>query len=172
MYKTVDFFLILGFQSPMEDEKNLFPPGIRRGDSADVGVLVELISQLFSLEPDFPVDGEKQARGLNLLLADPDRALVLVAEVQGRVVGMVTVQLVVSTAQGGLSGWLEDLVVHGDYQSQGWGSALLSSALAWAKNRGADRVQLLADRNNARGLEFYSRKGVGETDLVCRRILV
>ena len=81
---------------------------IRRATEADVGALVALLGELFSIEADFRPEETRQRRGLALLLSSPAERLVLVAERGGEVAGMVTVQLVVSTAEGALSGLLED----------------------------------------------------------------
>ena len=47
-----------------------------------------------------------------------------VAEIDGAVRGMCTVQLVISTAEGGLAGLVEDLVVDRTYRGQGIGGLL------------------------------------------------
>lgn len=80
------------------------PVLIRDAVADDIPAMVELLAQLFSIEQDFVPDAEKQGRGLALLLAQPG-AHVLVAEREGRVVGMISVQTLISTAEGGLWGW-------------------------------------------------------------------
>ncbi len=71
---------------------------VRRARPEDLDTLVELLGVLFAIEADFLPDPERQRRGLALLLSDPRCACVLVAESVGVVLGMVTAQLVVSTA--------------------------------------------------------------------------
>lgn len=142
---------------------------VRRGTEADLDALVALLGVLFSIESDFRPAPERQRRGLALLLGCGARAAVLVAEREGAVVGMVTAQLVVSTAEGGLSAWLEDLVVLEAERGRGAGRALAEAARGWAAERGAVRLQLLADRENAPALAFYRRLGWGGTQLVCLR---
>ncbi|GEJ58934.1 GNAT family N-acetyltransferase [Anaeromyxobacter diazotrophicus] len=142
---------------------------VRRAAEADLDALVALLGALFSIEADFQPAPERQRRGLALLLGCGARAAVLVAERQGAVVGMVTAQLVVSTAEGGLSAWLEDLVVLATERGRGAGRALVEAARAWAAERGAARLQLLADRENTPALAFYRRLGWAGTQLVCLR---
>jgi ribosomal protein S18 acetylase RimI-like enzyme len=144
------------------------PFAIRPAIAADLDALVRLLGLLFSIEADFRPDPERQRRGLALLLAAP-QARVLVAEVDGRVAGMVTAQLVVSTAEGGLSALVEDLVVEAASRGRGVGRSLLAAAEGWAQERGATRLQLLADRENAPALGFYERLGWRPTQLVCWR---
>jgi GNAT superfamily N-acetyltransferase len=142
---------------------------IRSATPDDLDALVRLLGVLFSIEADFRPDAERQRRGLALLLAAPSRASVFVADRAGAVVGMVTAQLVVSTAEGGMSALVEDMVVEEEHRRRGVGRILLGAAEAWAARRGATRLQLLADRENAPALRFYERMGWRPTQLVCLR---
>lgn len=142
---------------------------IRPARPEDVPALVRLLSQLFTIEADFAPDRERQRKGLELLLADEARARVLVAERSGALVGMVAAQLVVSTAEGALSALVEDMVVDAPARGDGVGAWLLSEIEAWATARGATRLQLLADKENAPALRFYAREGWRPTQLVCWR---
>lgn len=142
---------------------------IRAATTADLGALVGLLGVLFSIEEDFRPDRRRQRRGLALMLEEPARRVVLVAERARAVVGMVSVQLVVSTAEGAPSGWLEDLVVTEEARRGGVGRALLLAAERWARSRGATRLQLLADEGNAPALRFYRRMEWAGTKLVCLR---
>jgi GNAT superfamily N-acetyltransferase len=142
---------------------------IRSATPADSERLVRLLGILFSIEADFRPDPERQRRGIALMLAEPERRVVLVAERAGEVVGMVTAQLVVSTAEGGPAALVEDMVVDEAERELGLGRRLLEAIEAWAAARGASRLQLLADRENAPALRFYARTGFGPTRLVCLR---
>jgi GNAT superfamily N-acetyltransferase len=141
---------------------------IRPATPADLDAMVRLLGVLFRLEADFTPEPGRQRRGLARLLAHPDAAA-FVADRDGEIIGMVTVQLVVSTAEGGESGLLEDLVVDARCRGAGVGRRLVGAAVAWARARGAARVQLLADRENAPALAFYRRLGWARTRLVCLR---
>jgi GNAT superfamily N-acetyltransferase len=131
--------------------------------------MTEMIGMLFSLEPDFPIDAAKQRRGLEALLSLPLSAAFVATEDDGSIIGMVTAQLTASTAEGGLSAWMEDLYVLKGHRKQGVAKALLSAVEAWCLANGAHRVQLLADRDNKGALEFYAKAGYGETHMVVRR---
>jgi GNAT superfamily N-acetyltransferase len=145
------------------------PLRIRPASTDDLPVLVRLLGDLFSIEADFAPDPGRQRLGLALMLSDHRRRVVLVAERDAGVVGMVTGQLVVSTAEGGLSALVEDLIVDSPVRGQGVGRALLEAVGRWASERGAARLQLLADRENAPALAFYRREGWAPTQLVCLR---
>lgn len=141
---------------------------IRPATGSDINAMLLLLHQLFTIEADFDFSGERQQRGLALLLA-ADAAMAMVAEEQGGVVGMATAQLVISTAEGGPSLLVEDLVVMPAWRKRGIGTALLNGLAAWGASRGADRMQLLADRTNGPALDFYRQKGWRETQLICLR---
>jgi len=144
------------------------PITIRQARFGDVSAMAGLLGQLFAIEADFEADKQAQARGLSLLLRKA--ACLLVAEEGGAVVGMISIQPLVSTAEGGMVGLLEDLVVHEKCRGRGIGSLLLKMALDWARDQGLTRVQLLADSNNEAALQFYSGHGFHGTQLVCLRI--
>ena len=141
---------------------------IRPATSSDMNAMVEFLHRLFTIEADFDFSAERQQRGLELLLAAP-AATVMVAEVEGAVVGMATAQLVISTAEGGPSLLIEDLVVVPTRQNRGIGTALLAALAEWGAGRDAGRMQLLADRTNSPALDFYRQKGWRETQLICLR---
>lgn len=141
---------------------------IRPASREDVRAMTRLLQELFAVETDFDFDEEKQRCGLEMLLESP-AAGIWVADRRGRVVGMVMVQLVVSTAEGALSGWLEDLVVSSAYRRRGLGTALLKSAVKWAHDQGAARIQLLADSRNVPALIFYRKQEWLQTNMIALR---
>lgn len=141
---------------------------IRPASHEDVRSMTRLLQELFAVETEFEFNEEKQRCGLEMLLESPN-AGIWVADRRGRVVGMVTVQLVVSTAEGAFSGWLEDLVVSSAYRRRGLGKALLKSAVNWAMDRGASRIQLLADSRNVPALIFYRHQEWLQTNMIALR---
>ena len=141
---------------------------IRPATENDLPSLLFLLKQLFSIEEDFLFDAEKQTRGLELLLQQ-ENGQILVAERDGRVVGMATGQLLVSTAEGNLALLIEDVVVAPSHQGYGIGSALLQAVGDWGRAFGAVRMQLLADLENSQALQFYSKEKWQQTQLICLR---
>ncbi len=132
---------------------------IRKGILSDIEVLSQLLAKLFAIETDFPIDTAGQAAGLRLLLADGNRNAIFVAENDKGIVGVVTAQLVVSTAAGGYGILIEDMIILEEYRRQGLGTGLLNQVIAWGKEKGAERFQLVADRRNVPALEFYKDLG-------------
>jgi GNAT superfamily N-acetyltransferase len=139
---------------------------IRKAVTGDLPSLVGLLQMLFRVEADFTPEPEKQQRGLELLLADKQRSLILLVEVDGRIAGMCTAQLVASTAEGALSGWIEDLILDEDCRGCGIGRYLLTAVEDWCFKQGATRIQLLADRENTPALLFYAKLGWATTQLI------
>ena len=142
----------------------------RCAHEADIPQLVLLLEALFSIEADFLIDSDKQARGLALLITS-HKDCVLIAELSGchKIVGMCSIQTLISTAEGGVVGLLEDLIVAADYRQQGIATKLLDAAISWSKLQGLKRLQLLADKNNALALAFYQKQGWQPTQLICLR---
>jgi GNAT superfamily N-acetyltransferase len=121
---------------------------------------------LFAQEADFQPDREKQMRGLRLIIDAPDRGRIFLARMGGEVVGMVSLLLTVSTAEGAAACWLEDMVVRPDQRGKGLGSRLLRHALDDAKANGFARVTLLTDRVNADAIRFYERHGFRRSEMI------
>ena len=142
---------------------------IRRAKHSDLITLVKLLTSLFSIEEDFIVDEAKQQSGLTMMLDDCQNRCIMVAELGEQVVGMCTAQILVSTAEGGIVALIEDVVVDYDYRGRGIGRQLLLSIQNWAIERGARRLQLLADQNNTPALMFYKNMGWEQTQLICLR---
>jgi ribosomal protein S18 acetylase RimI-like enzyme len=143
---------------------------IRAALSSDIAQLVALLQELFVIEKDFVFDPVKQTNGLGQLLnSDKDCILVAQSSNLNKVVGMCTIQTLISTAEGGQVGLLEDLVVAADFRHQGIGAKLLAEAVCWAERQGLKRLQLLADKNNLPALSFYAKQGWQSTELVCLR---
>ena len=143
---------------------------IRTAKPSDIPQLVELLKALFAIEADFIFDQDKQACGLELLL-NSHKDCILVAEQlnETRILGMCTIQTLISTAEGGRVGLLEDLVVAADFRHQGIGTELLAEAFKWAERQCLKRLQLLADKNNEAALSFYEKQGWKSTQLICLR---
>ncbi len=154
-----------GFASAMDTDIVIRParPG-------DIPGMCGLLADLFAIEADFVPDRTKQAQALSILTADRSgSSLTLVAAAGGKVIGMCSVQMVISTAEGGSAGVVEDLVVHRVYRGQGIATRMLDVLLKWCRAQGITRLQLLADKDNDQAHAFYFARGWSCTNLVCLR---
>lgn len=139
----------------------------------DIPDLIKLLSVLFSIEKDFIPDFTKQQKGLALLIQNNANATIQVArDASGKVIGMVSAQLVISTAEGAASAWIEDMVVNANYRGQGIGKQLLKYVRAWAKAKGATRAQLLVDITNTDAIAYYKQLNWEATQLQARRVFL
>lgn len=143
---------------------------IRNAEFEDLEAMIGLLDELFAIEADFAADRAKQKRGLKLMLDGCGKhRCVKVAEAGGKVIGMCSAQLLVSTAEGAYSALVEDMVVTESLQKRGVGSVLLNAVTEWSRLRGATRMQLLADKDNNPALSFYEKQGWSGTKLICLR---
>ncbi len=141
---------------------------IRKAVKNDIPHLVELLRQLFSIEEDFTFDRVKQEKGLKSLMDSPG-GHILAAYHGERAVGMCTLQVLISTAEGGEAGLVEDMVVLEEYRQRGIGKMLMEGIVELAESLGLKRLQLLADKNNIPALDFYKKIGWMSTELICLR---
>jgi GNAT superfamily N-acetyltransferase len=138
-------------------------PTIRPAVEADLPVVV----QLLSIEdegirkcddPSEPLD-PRYAEALAAIAADPKNA-VLVAEVEGRVVGAFQLTVVQQLSRhGGRVGQIESVIVDPRARSQGIGEAMMRCAFDEAKRLGCFRVQLTTNKARKRAHRFYERLG-------------
>ncbi len=129
--------------------------------------MVGLLQALFAIEDDFTPDPERQRRGLACFMDGCGKhRCILVAEADAEAIAMVTIQILISTAQGGPVGLVEDMVVREDFRGCGVGRRLMVAVTDWAAERGLTRLQLLADRGNRPALDFYRRIGWQTTQLI------
>ena len=126
---------------------------------AEIPQLVALLGTLFSIEADFVPNAAKQQRAVEMILGDPRIGRIYVAREVGRVVGMVSTLYTVSTAEGGMSAWLEDMVVLPECRGRGVGAWLLEHAVVAAREAGALRLTLLSDEDNDLAHAMYAAEG-------------
>jgi ribosomal protein S18 acetylase RimI-like enzyme len=131
---------------------------IRLAYSDDIPAMVKLLSELFAIEDDFTIDADKQSRGLELLLHSP-QSIILVAEIQNSVVGMISLQRIISTAIGAYVGIIEDVVVSESRRGYGIGTKLLEAAIDEGTSREWGRLGLGVDLRNTKAIAFYQKYG-------------
>lgn len=144
---------------------------IRPAILTDLVSCVELLRLLFAIESDFAFHNDKAWRGLELLLAS-DKDILLVAHQHTEpqnVIAMCSVQTLISTAEGGAVGLIEDVIVSPNYRRKGIARQLLNYAEQWSAERGLKRLQLLADKRNDSALDFYSAHDWQKTQLIALR---
>ncbi|MCI1716402.1 GNAT family N-acetyltransferase [Clostridium sp.] len=93
---------------------------IREAHKDDINMLIELLRELFLIEDNFVFDNGKQKQGLEMMLEDSNNRRIFVADLDGRVVGMISGQILISTAERAAYVLVEDVVVNRVYRRQGY----------------------------------------------------
>jgi ribosomal protein S18 acetylase RimI-like enzyme len=143
---------------------------IRLATASDIGQLCELLAMLFTQEADFKPDPKLQARGLQLIIGQPEVGCIYCATDGASIVGMVSILFTVSTAEGGRAAWLEDMIVQPDWQGQSIGERLLQAAIDGARSQDCCRITLLTDASNGAAMRFYERSGFNRSQMVPFRL--
>src|SRR6478736_9125245 len=110
-------------------------PHIEQATLEDLPALTDLLNDLFTMESDFVPNRAKQMRGLRLILEQPNRGRIFVMRQNGILLAMINLLFTISTAEGGFVIMLEDVVVHRDYRSHGYGAKLLDHAIEYARKK-------------------------------------
>lgn len=143
---------------------------ITQADAADIPQLCKLLGLLFAQEADFTPNAERQARGLRMIIDQPEVGRIYCAREGDGVVGMVSILFTVSTAEGARAAVLEDMVVDPARRGEGIGSRLLAEAILRAREAGCKRITLLTDATNQSAMRFYGRAGFVRSRMLPLRI--
>jgi len=154
-------------------------PGIRRAEARDLDALALLFAELLehhaAVEPALRVRAEARERLPRLLarqLGDPDAAVFVWEDATG-VTGFVSARVertppaVVEVSRVAI----DDLAVRSDRRRRGVGRALADAACAWARSRGAERLEVRVAARNPEGQAFWRALGYqGFVDILQRRL--
>jgi ribosomal protein S18 acetylase RimI-like enzyme len=143
---------------------------VRKCAQADVPSLCELLGLLFAQEADFRPDLARRDRALRAIIDRPEVGQIYSAASGETVVGLGSILFTISTAEGGLAAWLEDMVVHPNWRRVGIGEQLLDAAISGARAKGCSRITLLTDDGNVAAQRFYRRAGFVRSGMVPFRL--
>ena len=146
---------------------------IRKAVTEDIPSLATLLGLLFEQEKEFTVDYDRQTKGLEMIISQPEVGQLLVAErPDGEIVGMVSLLFTISTALGGKVALLEDMVVLPEERRHGYGSVLVAAALELAKEKECKRITLLTDFDDLAAERFYQKHGFSLSAMVPLRQII
>jgi GNAT superfamily N-acetyltransferase len=137
---------------------------------SDIPHLVRLLGLLFTQEPEFSPDAEKQSEALDAILHDRSRGRIFVAREGGKVVGMASLLYTISTAEGGKAALFEDFIVQPEYRRQGIGTRLLEYVIQQARAEGVLRITLLTDLKNDNAQDLYRKLGFVNSSMQAMRL--
>src|SRR5262249_52884368 len=132
---------------------------VREARSEDVEELVSAYEWLFAPPGSWPPDWDpgRAAGALRTALAS-DAAVVLIAALDGELVGLCTAYHDIESVRFGRRVWVEDLAVHPGRRSLGIGKQLLDEAKRWARGRGATHLELDSAETRPDAHRFYERE--------------
>jgi GNAT superfamily N-acetyltransferase len=132
---------------------------VRQAGPEDVQDVVSGYEWLFAPPGSRPPgwNPERAADALDRALA-ADTAVVLIAVLDGELVGLCTAYDDIESVRFGRRVWVEDLAVHPDRRSLGIGKQLLDEAKRWARDRGATHLELDSAETRADAHRFYDRE--------------
>jgi len=137
---------------------------LRSAQESDALALLQLAREIFLdgegmlLEADEFVKTEDEERAWIRALHENPSELVLVAEVHGRIVGIIDFHIAKlrRLAHSGHFG----MAVHPDWRNRGIGNALLASLLEWARSAPqVEKISLKVRADNPRGIALYRKHG-------------
>jgi putative acetyltransferase len=138
---------------------------VRRARDQDLDRLVELFAEVAAegrwIGAELPLDRERRRRRFSEAMHD-ERAVLLVAEAGGQLVGQLDMEL----ARYGVAD-LGMLVADG-WRGQGLGTALLRAGIDWARGAGAHKVALQVWPHNDAAIALYEKHGFQREGLLRR----
>ena len=107
---------------------------------------------------------ERLAGILKSVVTDGTRGFVLLARVEGQIVGVAYVAAILSAEHVGPVAWLEELYVAPAHRSCGIGSALIGAVIERARETGVVAVDLEVDASHRRVESLYRKHGFERLD--------
>lgn len=138
---------------------------VRKACKKDIEEMLVLLKQLFVMEG-VEFDPANQHKGLSFLINNGRRATAFVAETDNKIIGMCTLQTLISTAKASYTAYIEDLCVDSGFRRKGIGQKLLKHCELWCTQNNIHNLHLLADMTNNKSLEFYEKNGWNKTNYI------
>lgn len=132
---------------------------IRTVIPADAAPLARLMTQL-----GYPTSPQEMTARLQSILARPEYRT-LIAELDGKVIGMAGVGITLPYERNGVDGRLLALVVDEQARGRGIGAALVRAAERWLAGQGAGIVIVNSSTHRTGAHDFYHRLGYRTTGL-------
>lgn len=128
-------------------------PLVRVAAIEDAAALATLMTQL-----GYPSDAFQLRMRLRRAAGNPD-VRVLVAESEGRILGLIALMLFHAFVHDRPHGYITSLVVDESVRGGGAGSTLLAAGEAWFKEHGVDKATLTSHLRREAAHRFYERRG-------------
>jgi GNAT superfamily N-acetyltransferase len=148
---------------------------VREAGAEDVQAVASavesLLAELGARRPE-PAELESEVKAL---LDDPEGGSLLVAEAEGRLVGMLSASWQRALHVPGVYATIQDLWVDQDWRSRGVGAELVEAIASQARSRGVSRLEVGLPRETFAAIasteSFYRRNGFEHLGPRMRRLL-
>lgn len=139
---------------------------IRSAVSTDASTIAVLLGQL-----GYPATPEEAAVQLAHLQESPC-AVAFVAELEGRVIGLITCHVFPSIHAPAIVAWITTLVVDEKHLQKGIGKQLCKTVESWAQDHGAARVSVTSGKHRDGAHAFYETIGYERTGVRLTKVLL
>lgn len=136
------------------------PTLVRPGRPDDAATLADYNAAMALETEGHALDRPTLDAGVRAALADANKARYFVAEVEGRVAGMLMITLEWSDWRNGEIWWIESVYVHPDFRRLGVFTALYGHVEALAKQSNVIGLRLYVMQDNLNAQQTYRRLGM------------
>ena len=135
---------------------------IREAKESDLLTIGKLTLELIEAMSDTEgIDIKLIAENCRNLLSEAN-SYILVAEIEGIIVGFVNFTTRKTILHRGLSGLIDELIIAKSHRGKGIGKQLLSSAIEKSRQLGCCEVEVSTEKTNIKAREFYRQCGFTE----------
>lgn len=105
-----------------------------------------------------PKSPEEIMRTIKMAFENDCSKLMVLSE-SGHVIGFAFFNICVGMESAGRYLWLNEMHVHKNYRSKGYGAILYSEMIKWCKEHNIKRIMGMADESEERTINFYRKQG-------------
>lgn len=105
-----------------------------------------------------PKTNEEIMKTITLALSS-DTAHIIVIHEGGHPIGFVYFNVAIGMESAGKYVWINEMHVHKDYRSKGYGTELFEALKKWCKEHDVLRIMGMADESEEDTLRFYQKQG-------------
>jgi GNAT superfamily N-acetyltransferase len=136
------------------------PPTIRPARASDAPILIDFNAAMALETEHLALDRATLSAGVHAALADATKARYFVAEVDGRIAGMLMLTLEWSDWRNGEIWWIQSVYVHPEFRRRGVFAQLYRHVEELARRSGAVGLRLYVVKHNRAAQATYSRLGM------------
>lgn len=145
---------------------------IREATESDLGTIDKLAKELIqSVENREGITDDVVSKNCRTLLDTPN-SYILLAEINGKGVGFISITIRKTIIHSGLSGLVDEFIVSKDHRGKGLGKELIDAAVGKCRKLGCCEVEVGTEFANNNAREFYKRYGFKERGVLLQKDLL